>query len=458
MRGLKDGYKFLLLSPIKACKLTVIKARHSLLTLYNAIKNNLAQLRIGRYCSASWKKDHCHMRRAANKRKLTELLVRKVKPTNNPFLIWDTHQRGLALRVEPTGYRAWKVIYRHHNRPRWYHIGAADAIGLSDARKLAAEIMLEVVRGHDPQAERRAQRKAGTFAEVADRYLNEHAMKRNKSWKQADTLVRKHLLPTWGKLSIKTITRSDVRAMLGRITSPILANQVLAAASAIFSWAVKQELTAANPCRGVERNQTKSRERVLADAEIPLFWAAFDETGLVKSSALKTILLTGQRPGEVASMRLEHIADGWWTLPGDPDPKLDWPGTKNGQSHRVWLPQAARDIIAELTGDKSTGFVFSGSRRVLDLAMRQVCQHTGAERCTPHDLRRTHGTTITALGFGREAMNRVQNHREGGIASVYDRHGYAEETKRVMEATAARIVALAMGGEEPGNVVQMHSR
>jgi carbamoylphosphate synthase small subunit len=58
-------------------------------------------------------------------------------------------------------------------------------------------------------------------------------------------------------------------------------------------------------------------------------------------------------------------------------------------------------------------------------------------------LRRTHGTTITKLKFGRDAMNRIQNHREGGIASVYDRHGYADENKRVMEATAARIVALA---------------
>jgi hypothetical protein len=46
------------------------------------------------------------------------------------------------------------------------------------------------------------------------------------------------------------------------------------------------------------------------------------------------------------------------------------------------------------------------------------------------------------LGFGRDALNRVTNHREGGIASVYDRHGYADENKRVMEATAARIMAL----------------
>jgi hypothetical protein len=60
---------------------------------------------------------------------------------------------------------------------------------------------------------------------------------------------------------------------------------------------------------------------------------------------------------------------------------------------------------------------------------------------------------ITRLGFGRDAMNRIQNHREGGIASVYDRHGYADEDKRIMEAVAARIMALAEGRSEDDKVV-----
>jgi hypothetical protein len=76
----------------------------------------------------------------------------------------------------------------------------------------------------------------------------------------------------------------------------------------------------------------------------------------------------------------------------------------------------------------------------------------------PHDLRTTHGSTITALGFGRDAMNRIQNHREGGIASVYDRHQYADENKRVMEATAAKIMALVEGRPGTGaKVVRLPS-
>jgi len=102
----------------------------------------------------------CRRRTVPNKQKLTSLTVTKLRPTAKPYLVWDSYQRGLALQIQPSGYRAYKLIYRFHNRPRWYHIGAADAIALADARKLAAELMLEVIRGKDPAAERRAERGA----------------------------------------------------------------------------------------------------------------------------------------------------------------------------------------------------------------------------------------------------------------------------------------------------------
>jgi integrase len=398
-------------------------------------------------------------KRAARKQKLTELSIRKLKPEPTAYLIWDTHQRGLAVRVQPTGARAWKCIYSHHGRPRWLHLGDAGAIGLADARTLAAEAMLAVAHGKDPAAEKRAERGAGTFAELAERYVEHYAKRRNKSWAQADKLIRRHALPRWGKLQAASIGRADVRAMMSRIEAPVLANQVLAAVSAVFSWAIKQEVVGTNPCRGVDRNATRSRERVLSDSELPRFWSAFDDTGLVASSALKMILLTGQRPGEVSHMRREHIVDGWWEMPGEPVPALGWPGTKNGESHRVWLPSAARALLAELDDEATEGFVFARPRGRaaygLDAAMRAICAKLGVERATPHDLRRTHGSAITALGFGRDAMNRIQNHREGGIASVYDRHGYAEETKRVMEAVAAKIMALAEGRSAGGKVVPL---
>lgn len=185
----------------------------------------------------------------------------------------------------------------------------------------------------------------------------------------------------------------------------------------------------------------------MSDSEIPKFWNAFDSAGLIRGLALKTVLLTGQRPGEVSWMRTEHIKDGWWEMPGQVVEGV-WPGTKNNMSHRVWLPSAVQDIITIAMLDPTKpGFVFANPRGnaidKLDGAMRDICKSLGVnEKVTPHDLRRSHGTMITSLSYSRDCMNRIQNHREGGIGSVYDRYAYEKENKAVMESVANKIMSL----------------
>ena len=87
--------------------------------------------------------------RQPSKRKLTDLLVRSLKPAKRAQTIWDEKQPGLAIAVQPTGHRAWKVVYRYGGRPRWYTVGSVDAIGLADARRIAGKVMLQTSRdGH----------------------------------------------------------------------------------------------------------------------------------------------------------------------------------------------------------------------------------------------------------------------------------------------------------------------
>jgi integrase len=388
-----------------------------------------------------------------NKKRLSNFLVTRLRPKPTAFLIWDTIQRGLVIQIRPTGHKSWYVIYTHNKRSRWYKIADAGAIKLAEARKIANQVMYEVAQDKDPAAERRASRSTGTFDDLAERY-REYSKKKNKSWKQAEALVRVRLLPKWGKLMASDITRSDVKLLIGRIDAPITANQVLASASAIFSFAIREEIGGikVNPCVGVERNKTTSRERVLSDGEIPKFWRALDSVGLIEAMALRVTLLTGQRPGEVSAMRSEHIDEGWWTMPGKPVPELRWPGTKNAASHRVWLSKPVREIIERM---EATGLIFSGPRGGavgnLDGPMRSVCSDLGIARATPHDLRRTFSTTVTSLKFGKDAMNRVTNHLDRSIASVYDRFEYAEENQKVMEAVASKILTLIDGGSD--NVV-----
>ena len=75
-------------------------------------------------------------------------------------------------------------------------------------------------------------------------------------------------------------TRADFKAMMRRLDNiPSAANQALAAVSAVFTWAVREEILPTNPCKQVQSNPTRSRERILSATEIPAVWSAFNGAG-----------------------------------------------------------------------------------------------------------------------------------------------------------------------------------
>ena len=81
--------------------------------------------------------------------------------------------------------------------------------------------------------------------------------------------------------------------------------------------------------------------------------------------------------------------------------------------------------------------------------MKRLVGEFDLERATPHDLRRTCLTKITKLGFGRDAMDRIANHKKGGVTDVYDRHSYEEEDQRIMAAVARHVLSIVEGTGPP---------
>ncbi len=145
-------------------------------------------------------------------------------------------------------------------------------------------------------------------------------------------------------------------------------------------------------------------------------------------------------------MQASHIKDGVrWEMPGKP--VKDWPGTKNGKDHRVFLSDQAASLIEEHLNERRTV-------RTSAASMREIVTDLQLERATPHDLRRTCLTWITRFKFGRDAMDRIANHRTATVTDVYDRHGYEDEDKRIMAAVARHVLSLV---EETGtsNVVSL---
>lgn len=140
----------------------------------------------------------------------------------------------------------------------------------------------------------------------------------------------------------------------------------------MWQYGVERELVEFNPfaeiraARSIPAMKQESRERILSDDEIKHLWTAIDTGGGSDSTrrALKLMLLTGQRSGEVCGMHSREIQVGvgrprcqvcrrcgWWTIPA-----TRRQGNKGGE-HRIYLSSLAMQLI-----DGWEGFVFPGDR------------------------------------------------------------------------------------------------
>ena len=401
-------------------------------------------------------------RREPNRRELTDRFIRTLAPPNRKTLYWDTKQGGLCLVAQPTGHKAFKVAYRSGGQLKWYHIDRYEAIYLKEARDVARQIRARVAAGGDPHLDKMKSRQGITFQKLAEKHQNQHARKANKSWEQTANLLKSNVFPSFGTRKAKDVTKDDMRRLFRKLAEdrPVLANQVLAAVSSVYSWALSEDEPdiEVNPTTGIRRNPTKGRERALTESELRDVWPMLDDFGLVKATALRCVLLTAQRSGEILHMRGEHIDGQWWTMPGKADEETGWPGTKNHLDHRVPLSDPVMALLQEL-GLPERGWVFATDRGkplgYLSDVTKKISTDLAIARFTVHDLRRTAATGMASMGIDRVTVSRILNHAEGGITALYDRHSYDQQKRHALDAWAGKLLEILSGKMAPENVIAL---
>ena len=414
-----------------------------------------------------------------------EIRSAKVPAKLNQRDLRDDQVRGLVLRVYKTGVRSWFVFYRRKedNRRRIVKLGAYPGVSLVQARKLAEIELGKIASGEDPQAEREAARDrsgAETVAELAERYLEEYAKvhKRPKGYTMDRWQLDTYVLPRWGERPIDEITKQDVQDLVQDLASGKLAakgkptkvapRNLRAVLSKMFDWAADQGLLPGNPAAGVklpmrvrEHQKKGGRDRVLSDEEIGVLWGALDrleevavERGHapVSAAAFRLILLTAQRPGEVMAMRWRDLEDGtWWVIPAVV--------AKNGESNRVPLSPQVRKILDELrplTGDGEhvlpSPYKRGASLTSLKTVNDTIVRTTAMKRWTPHDLRRTAASKMSAQGVPRRVLRGILNHKDRSVTAVYDRYSLDREKREALAAWGRRVGEI-VGGGPVGSVV-----
>lgn len=285
---------------------------------------------------------------------------------------------GGNLWMYPKGNaRSWIFRYRLNGRSREMGLGGYPATTLSQARRLAAAYRETLAAGRDPLDARAEQRRVEavkltgvlTFTQIAARYIraHRHDWKSVKHARQWTRTLKTYARPIIGAKPVDTIDANDILKVLSGIwvTKTATAIRLRGRIEKILDFAGANKLRdGPNPARwqgGLQmmlpKMSRKSRvvhHPAMPYGEVPRFMAELNTRTCPPSSALRFLILTAARTGEVLNARWEEINfdEAVWTIPGS--------RMKAGLPHRVPLSNTALAILSDQQRLAGNPYLFPG--------------------------------------------------------------------------------------------------
>ena len=388
--------------------------------------------------------------------KLTAKTVENIRPPKSGRdQYWDTILPGFGLRVTDRGRKTWVLMYRARDRQRRMTLGRHPAFSLADAREEARKALRSIERGVDPAEEKLAAKRKpkARFADIIDDFIEMYARPKNRSWKEAQRILKKNVTPRIGHMRIEDVTRHHIIEILDEIMargSPTQANRVLSHTRKLFNWALDRGMVDYSPVFGIKPPAKDiARDRVLKDEELKRLWPVWSDIGWPFGPIFKLLLITGQRRGEVSSMKWSDIdfERRTWTIPREI--------AKNDRTHEVPLPDLAMEIIETVPRLNSQDLLFTTNGRSVvsgfSKAKRISDSKANVHDYRIHDLRRTAASGMARLAVPPHVVEKILNHSSGtisGVAAVYNRYGYETEKREALNKWADFFVGLLISNRD----------
>jgi integrase len=404
---------------------------------------------------------------------LTDRLLRSLKAADSRIEVGDASCRGLSIRCTPAGVKTWTFAYKLNGRMRRITLGEYPVLGLSEARTQADERRAQRSKGNDPRALQDAERAAKaqatlTFGELCDLYVAHVKAAGKISWKTDKGYLRRPKAKFGNRPAI-SLTKRELMDLFEGIArrSKSSANRTQSTVRTMWGWAAERDHIPTNFLAGLKKvgGKENEKDRVLTPDEIRGFLAALVDATVeaeiteTVALALKGILLTAQRPGEVAGMMLSELHDLAGAAPHWIIPRLR---TKNKKTEHtvplspaaVLLIQEALEVSNEYAKGKNDRPVFASrfegvttlARHSLSQAVRRLVKdkkYAGKfAKFTPHDLRRTAATLAQSLRVPKDYVKALLNHNDGDVTSIYARWHMFDEKREAVVAIETALLPL----------------
>ena len=406
---------------------------------------------------------------------ITKRLIDSLKPRQGEYFVWDGSLSGFGVRVQSTGAMSYVVKYRAgsgRSAPtRRLTLAKAGTITPDEARTLAKKTLGSVAHGADPAAQRAADKRASTLAEVAEQFLTEHveAKRAASSAVSYRDLLERLAIPELGKRKADKITSAEIQRLHSKHSqSPYQANRLLRVLSSLFGFAAKAHVVPVgfNPCRGIEYFPEEGRERYLTTPELAQIGEAIREAETIglpytvdatkpkakhapkednrrtkigphAAAALRLLIFTGARLREILHLKWEQIdfERGLLLLPTSKTGKKTIVLNAPALAILNGLPRASSFVIAGTSADSP--------RSDLKKPWKAVAVRAGLMGVRIHDLRHTHASVGAGAGLGLPIIGKLLGHTQSATTQRYA-HLDNDPLKKASEHIGSRLAA-AMG-------------
>ena len=373
---------------------------------------------------------------------LTHQAVQTAKPKKNAWFLWDGPNGlpGFGLRIQPSGTKAFVIQFRDaRGKHRRVSVGRPSELGLKEARERARAVLAEERDGlpssgagaepNTPKAAGQRKAKKGITVEaLCARFEDEYVVERIALGRMTNGTalnyrsLSRRLVAAIGHAPAASVTRVEARAVVKGMTGAAR-NKLLQYASSLFSWAEREGLVPhwfENPTHGVERAAEQPRDRILSSDELAVLeqaLASLEEEQRTQVAAIRVLMLSAWRIGEVAGLRWEDL---------DLDNGVGRIDGKTGPRTLTLAPRVV-DVLRGLEDDRKGPYVFAtrANTRPTEKAIRRVfylaAEAAGLENIRPHDLRRTGLTAGARAGLSEHQLMAVSGHRSPRMLSRYVR-------------------------------------
>lgn len=366
---------------------------------------------------------------------------------------------NLNLRVRD-GKRTYVLRYCIGGKRKDKHLGSADDLSLTEAKRLADKLRSELAEGKLPQtardklAEKLKEADAPTFEKYAldaiEKIASVRVWKNAKHKAQWFATVRAYAFPVLGKKKLSEIKKADVLEVLRPIWSSKTetASRVRGRLENIFSYAVTDGLMEFNPAiwRGnLDRDlPPPSKIQIVEHHEAMPLNVLQEKISCLYPADTRTrqvilfTILTASRVGESVPARWDEI--DWenriWSVP--PERRKD----QKPYPHRVPLSDQAMELLNSIERKGEEIFCLKaddlGSRYSLAHLLQRITKTTA----TMHGFRSTFRDWAAENGVPDTVAEKCLMHVTGNaVVQAYQRSDLLEQRREVMQAWADAVFA-----------------